>query len=126
MAPQTPMQSFPPLRVITQRISSTPSQQLPHIAPYLATSISNCGKILAFEKGVQNGDGAEPSVLVHKLKTQLSALLQDKSPHARYSAVILIKATVEVGGWNILNSAGPWVRGLIGILSVSKSTMSGF
>lgn len=111
---------FNPLRVVTQRISSTSSKQLPHIAPYLATTISQCGKALtAPDKEGQAVGGSESAVTVHKLKTQLSALLQEKSPEARYAAVILIKATVEVGGWSILQGVGVWVRGLIVILGVS-------
>lgn len=123
MAPQSAIQSFSSLRVITHRISTTPSSQLPHVAQYLAASIASCRNVLrASEKGGQNAD--ESSVLVHKLKTQLSALLQDKSAYARYSAVILIKATVEAGGWSILQSSGPWIRGLVGILGVSRPTVS--
>ena len=117
MAPQD---AFNPLRVVTQRLSSTPSIQLPHIAPYLAATIAQCPN--AFATPTKEGQaigGSESAVIVHKFKTQLSALLQDKSPAARYAAVILIKATVEVGGWNVLQGVGTWVRGLISILGVS-------
>ena len=118
MAPQD---GFNPLRVVTQRLSSTSSKQLPHIAPYLAVSITQCGKALTtLDKEGQAVGGSESAVAVHKLKTQLSALLQDKSPEARYAAVILIKATIEVGGWSILQGAGIWVRGLLAILGVSN------
>lgn len=116
---------FNPLRVVTQRLSSTPSRQLPHIAPYLASTIAQCGK--AFTAPVKDGQaigGSDSTVVAHKFKTQLSALLQDKSPEARYAAVILIKVTVEVGGWNVLQGVGVWVRGLIGILGVSSLSKS--
>ena len=109
------------LRVVTQRLSSTPIKQLPHVAPYLAINIAQHGQALAKsskdEKVVGKTDSA---VIVHKLKTQLSALLQDKNREARYAAVILIRATVEAGGWNILQGVGPWVRGLVGLLGVSE------
>lgn len=109
-----------PLRVVTQRLSSTPSKQLPHVAPYLATTIAQCARLFAVPtKEGQNVGESESAVTVHKLKTQLSALLQDKSLGARYAAVILVKATVENGGWNVLQGVGPWVRSLIGILGVS-------
>ncbi len=109
-----------PLRVVTQRLSSTPSKQLPHVAPYLATTIAQCARLFAAPtKEGQDVGGSESAVTVHKFKTQLSALLQDKSPEARYAAVILVKATVEIGGWNVLQGVGPWVRSLIGILGVS-------
>lgn len=111
-----------PLRSVTQRITATPFKQLPYIAPYLATTIAEHGKrLFEFPKESLNGDRSDITVLVHKFKTQLSALLQDKSPEARYGSVVLIKATIEVGGWNILQSSGPWVRGLISILGVSST-----
>ena len=121
-----PRNKFNLLRVVTQRLSSTPIKQLPHVAPYLATTIAQHGRALATttKEGQVAGD-AESVVIVHKLKTQLSALLQDKNPESRYAAVILIKATVEVGGWNVLQGIGAWIRGLIGILGVSDSLVVG-
>ena len=111
------------LRVVTQRLSSTPVKQLPNVAPYLANNIAQHGTALAIptKEGQVSGD-AETTMIVHKLKTQLSALLQDKHSEARYAAVILIKATVEVGDWNILQGIGAWLRGLIGILGVRQSS----
>lgn len=118
MAPYTAVPSFIPLRVVTQRLSTTPTRQLPYIVSYLAATISECRK--EFESlQADNRDGSETGVVIHKLKTQLFALLQDRSPEARFSAVILIKATIEVGGWSILQRVGPWVRELIAIIGVS-------
>lgn len=57
-------------------------------------------------------------MLVHKLKSQLSALLQEKAVEARWAAAVLIKASVEVGGWEVLRGSGAWVRGLLGLLGV--------
>lgn len=118
MAPNTVTQSCTPLRVVTQRLSTTSAEKLPHIAPSLAASITQSRK--AFGSSQDDGtDKSGAAMVVHKLKTQLSALLQDRSPSARYAATILIKATVEVGGWNVLQGVSPWVRGLIAIISVS-------
>ncbi len=33
-------------------------------------------------------------------------------------AVVLIKAVVEVGGWEVLQGSEPWVRGLLAVLGV--------
>lgn len=60
---------------------------------------------------------SEASVAVHKYKTLLSTLLQDRTIQGRWSAIVLIKATIEVGGWETLQKSLPWVRGLLGILS---------
>ena len=113
-----------PLRVVTQRLASTPATRLPHVVPFLASTIASCREIFKYsEASEQQGkDGSEVGVVVHKLKTQLSTLLQDKSVEARWSAVILIKATVEAGGWSILQSCGAWTRGLLAILNVRGST----
>lgn len=58
------------------------------------------------------------SVLVHKLKTQLSTLLNGRSLEGRFTAVVLIKGVVEVGGWEVLQGSESWVRGLLAILGV--------
>ncbi len=118
MAPYSAAPSSIPLRVVTQRLSTTPTKQLPHIAPYLATNISECRKAFIDLQG-DSRDYSETSIIIHKLRTQITALLHDRSPEARLSAVILIKAMVEVGGWTTLQKVGPWVRELIAIISVS-------
>ncbi len=120
MAPYTPVPSSIPLRVVTQRLTTTPTRQLPHVASYLAASISECKEVFEYSQG-DSRDASETGVITHKLKTQLSALLHDRSPEARFSAVILIKAVVDVGGWSILQKVGPWVRELIAIIGVSAS-----
>lgn len=119
-----PQDIFNPLRVVTQRLSSTPTKQLPHVAPYLASTIAQCAEAFTASTNEDQATGGPSSaVIVHKLKTQLSALLQDKSTEAKYAAIVLIKATVEVGGWNVLQGVGAWVRGLISILGVSDPSV---
>lgn len=63
-------------------------------------------------------DASESSVLVHKLKTQISTLLSGKSTEGRFAAVVLIKAIVAVGGWEVLRGVESWVRGLLSVLGV--------
>ena len=122
MVPQISGPQLYPLRVVTQRLASTPTNRLPHVVPFLASTIAGCHEIFKHLETLEEGkDGSEVGIVVHKLKTQISTLLQDKSVEARWSAVILIKATVEAGGWNILQSCGAWVRGLLAILNVRRS-----
>lgn len=110
------------LRVVTQRLSSTPSTQLPNVAPILARIISQCTESLNVpESGTLNTSCPDDAVHVHKLRTQLSALLLDRTPGARYAAVILIKATVESGHYEILQKTMPWIQGLLNIIDVSSS-----
>lgn len=116
MAPQT--SSSITLRVITQRLAVTPVSQLPNIVVHLASSITTCKTVLATsDLRDEKTDGSDVALLVHKLKIQLSALLQNKSPEARWGAIVLIKATIETGGWEVQRGCGAWVRGLLGILS---------
>ena len=109
------------LRVVTQRLSNTPTTQLPQVAPILARIISQCTESLNVpESGTPNTSNPDDAIHVHKLRTQLSALLLDKTPGAQYAAVILIKATVESGNYGILQRTTPWINGLLNIIDVSK------
>lgn len=107
------------LRLLNSRLSTTPAWQLPHIVPYLANCIDASG--IGLSSVVENDGRADPeiSTLVHKIKTRISTLLQDKSPQARWAAVILVKAFIEAGGVDALREAGGWTRSIVGILSRS-------
>lgn len=110
-----------PLRAVSQRLTSTPPKQLPYIVPYLVNALFSCGDQLSEpESHSRAKDGSDDAVLVHRFKTQISTLLQDKIVESRWAAVVLIKATIEVGGWEILHGVGPWTRGLLGILGVCR------
>ncbi|WPG97454.1 Hypothetical protein R9X50_00022900 [Acrodontium crateriforme] len=103
------------LRAITYRISSTPTEQLPGVASQIAGQLWRCQDLLAAsaDQLKQAGDAA---VLVHKFKTHLSTLLQDRTVHGRWVAVVLVKATIEAGGVETLSKSNAWVRNLLGIL----------
>lgn len=60
--------------------------------------------------------GNDVSVIVHRFKTQLSTLLQDRTVEGRWAAVVLVKATIEAGGVEVLSKSNAWVRNLLGIL----------
>src|SRR5271156_5240544 len=107
------MAHFNPLRPITQRLNSTSIEELPRIAPFLASSLIDCSEALRSSSAQQEVNGHEDALLVHKLKTRISSLLQDRSPNARFAAVVLIKAVVEAGDQSILAGTEPWIRGLI-------------
>lgn len=111
------MSRFNSLRAVTHRLNNTPVKELPHIAYFLASSIQNCGDALKTTSGQSSGKNDDLSLQVHKLKAKITSLLQDRSAEGRCTAVILIKATVEAGGREILASSEPWVRGLLTLLS---------
>jgi pre-rRNA-processing protein RIX1 len=119
------MTEFNALRPITQRLTSTPVKELPHIAFFLASSIASCGQALQTASSQASGRSNDNVALVHKLKTRISTLLQERSPEGRFAAVVLIKAVVEAGGGEILSSSSEsWVRGLLSVLGRPDSVMT--
>jgi pre-rRNA-processing protein RIX1 len=112
--------SLPPeLRVLCLQLSNTPILELPRATPSLLRLVLRCQAPLSAPVGnAGKSDAAASSVLVHKLKTQLSTLLNGKSPEGRFTAIVLVKAVVELGGWEVLRGSESWVRGLLSILGV--------
>ncbi|KUJ19927.1 uncharacterized protein LY89DRAFT_716405 [Mollisia scopiformis] len=110
--------SLPPeLRVLCFLLSSTAVSDLPRLTPTLLSYVLRCQVPLSMPAvATGKAEASSSAVLVHKLKTQLSTLLNGKSTEGRFTAVVLIKAVVEIGGWEILNASESWVRGLLSIL----------
>ena len=107
------------LRAVNHRLTGTPVQDLPPIASFLATSLADCAELLSAPQGSKNAkSGSENDAQIHKLKTRLASLLQDRSVEGRWTAVVLVKAAVEAGRWEILRGCEPLVRSMIGILGV--------
>ena len=120
MAPNLMTQPLIALRMVTQRLLSTPTSQLPYVSPFLANAITYSREaFVLFNDDANSRTASETNVYVHKLKTQLSTLLQDKSPEGRFAALILIKAMIEVGDWKVLQGTGSWVKILISLIGVS-------
>ncbi|OAL51464.1 hypothetical protein IQ07DRAFT_538294 [Pyrenochaeta sp. DS3sAY3a] len=106
------------LRAITFRISSTPTAQLPQHVPAITASLASCRTLLSStQSSGAKAASSEASVAIHKFRTLLSTLLQDRTIHGRWAAIVLIKATIEVGGWETLQKCLPWVRGLLSFLT---------
>ncbi|OGM50159.1 hypothetical protein ABOM_001129 [Aspergillus bombycis] len=105
------------LHAVNHRLTNIPVTQLPPIASCLATSLSNCGELLSAPQNQKSKSESDNAVQVHKLMTRLASLLQDRSPEGRWTAVVLVKAVVEAGQWEILRGCEPLVRGLIAILA---------
>ncbi|PSS00988.1 rRNA processing/ribosome biogenesis-domain-containing protein [Coniella lustricola] len=116
--------SLPPdLQVLCRLLASTDASDLPPLCPSLIANIHRCGEVLSLAVDQKPKDGApEHSVLVHKFKTQLTTLLNNgRSQPGRFAAAILIKAVVDVGGYECLRGSEPWVRGLLSILQKNDS-----
>ncbi|KAA8572834.1 hypothetical protein EYC84_003405 [Monilinia fructicola] len=116
--------SLPPeLRILCLRLTSTPPKDLPNLTPTLVQYVLQC-QIPLSNPSVNSGkaDASQSAVLVHKLKTQLTTLLNCKSAEGRFAAIVLIKVVIEVGGWEILRDAGSWVRGMLSVLGKPDSS----
>lgn len=106
------------LRSITFRLTSTPVHQLPQIVPHLAHQLVSCRHFLSQAQDTIDKDNL---ALLHSFKTRLSSLLQERTVEGRWSAVVLIKATIELSGSEVLygdkHQVSKWLRGLIVILN---------
>lgn len=115
--------SIPPeLRVLNHQLSTVPTAQLPQITPLLLRNVLRCQGPLSSPSINAAKDGTSETSAVHTLKNHVSRLLHGKSAEGRFVAIILVKGIIDVGGWEVLREALPWVRGLLGILTVSKFT----
>ncbi|KAK3322511.1 rRNA processing/ribosome biogenesis-domain-containing protein [Apodospora peruviana] len=107
----------PDLRVICRRLASTPADQLTRLCPVLVGHVLRCGGALSSSQEAKGSDkSSETPVLIHRLKAHITTLLTGKNPSGRFAAVCLIKAVIDVGGWECLRTSDPWIRGLISIL----------
>ncbi|GES66887.1 rRNA processing/ribosome biogenesi [Aspergillus terreus] len=106
------------LHAVNHRLTNIPVKQLPSLASSLAASLSNCGELLSSPQSQKAAKSdSDNAVQVHKLMTRLTSLLQDRTPEGRWTAVVLVKAVVEAGQWEVLRACEPFVRGLMGILT---------
>ncbi|KAE9991065.1 hypothetical protein EG327_000536 [Venturia inaequalis] len=124
MAPLRPDDSLSSsLRAVTIRLTSTPVHQLPQIVPHLARQLVSCRHFLSQAQDTISKDNA---ALLHSFKTRLSSLLQERTVEGRWSAVVLIKATIELSGSEVLygdkDQVSKWIRGLIVILNKPDPT----
>ncbi|KAK7428513.1 hypothetical protein QQZ08_004951 [Neonectria magnoliae] len=110
--------SLPPdLRVLCRKITSIPPTQLPHALPSLINHVLHCKEPLTTQHEQKPKDkSTEASQLVHKLKISVTTLLNGRNREARFAAIGLIKAMVDIGGWEVLRGTEPWVRGLLNVV----------
>lgn len=101
------------LRAAAQRLTTTPTEDLPRVASFIALSLANCSAVLNGEAIKSN----ESSVSLHKLRTKLSSLLQDRTSAGRSTAAIVIKSFAEASRPTESAIWESWARGLIGCLN---------
>ncbi|KAK6209674.1 hypothetical protein QIS74_11258 [Colletotrichum tabaci] len=110
--------SLPPdLKVLCRRLTSTPPAQLPHSIPAFINHVIRCKDVLSAPQDPKaTSSSSEASTLVHKLRTIIMTLLNGKSAMGRFTGATLVKAVIDVGGWECLKESGNWVRGLLAML----------
>lgn len=107
------------LRVICRKLASIDPQQLPHSLPSLVDHVLRCKTALAAPQDAKaKGDKSETAMLVHKLKASITTHLNSRTKQARFAAIALVKAAVDVGGWEVLRGSQPWVQGLLAVVQV--------
>lgn len=115
----------PDLRVLCRKLTSVPPAQLPHCLPSLINHVLRCKHPLSTPVDPKaKGEAAESAMLVNKLKTGITTLLNSRTREARFAAVALVKAAVDVGGWEVLKDVRPWVQGLLSIVQVGQHPTS--
>lgn len=101
------------LRAVANRLTVTAVDDLPRIAGLLAAQLANCSLNLQFADSKAN----TASVAVHKLKTRINSLLQEKSIAGRFTGAVLVKASIDNGGENVLRVTESWARGLLNCMN---------
>ena len=107
------MEQLPLLRAATQRLVITPTEDLPRVAGFIASNLASCPNLL-------NGEttrSSDTSVPLHKLRTRLSSLLQDRTSAGRLTAAIVIKSVAEVAQPDESTIWESWARGLVACLN---------
>ncbi|OAA50455.1 Armadillo-type fold protein [Metarhizium rileyi] len=113
MAPSPPSD----LRVLCSKLTTISQGKLPRALPLLTRHIVRCKDTLSASlEQKSKDDGSQSAQLVLKLRQSITTLLKGRDREARFSAIVLIKAVVDVGGWEMLRISEPWVVGLLPII----------
>lgn len=109
----------PDLKVLCRKLTSLQPNQLLRQLPTLTNHVLRSKAVLSAQQDTKiKDDSSQGVVLVHKLKTTITTFLNGRTREARLLAISLIKAVVDVAGWEGLRGAEPWVRGLLAIIQV--------
>ncbi|OAA58555.1 hypothetical protein SPI_06628 [Niveomyces insectorum RCEF 264] len=105
------MSSPPDLRVVCRKLAAAAPADLPGLCPSLVNHILRCsGPLSASVEQHSKNNASEVSGLVHKLKTQVSTLIQARNAQGRFAGMVLAKAIIDVGGWECLRTSEPWTQ----------------
>jgi pre-rRNA-processing protein RIX1 len=113
------------LRVICRKLASASAADLSRSLPSLVNHVLRCKQALSAPQDTKaKGESSDCAFLVQKLKKSITTLLESRDKNERFTAIALVKAAVDVGGWEVLRGSAPWVRGLIAIVKVGNTKLS--
>ena len=107
------------LRLVNSRLRESSPSALPLVIPQIARSLVDCKTILSAP--ASSPKESANALQLHTFKTQVTTYLNSRAPAEKWAAVILIKAVVELGGLEILQTSKQWVNGLLSILGKADS-----
>ena len=107
------------LRLINSRLRGLTPSALPLVVPQIARSLVDCKTILSAPPS--SSKESADALQLHTFKTQVTTYLNSRAPEEKWAAVILIKAVVELGGLEVLQTSKQWVNGLLSILGKADS-----
>lgn len=119
MAPTDPLLA---LRTVANLLTNTSDAELPAQTPLIASALYSAPILTAGFNPAKKQHAEDSTALLHKLKTRVSALLQSRSPQARYAGVVVVKCAFETCP-EALTAWGPtWIKLLVPLLNVSSSS----
>ena len=107
------------LQMVIDIMAKSSIERLPVLIHQLLAALQ-ASRCSIYPCGVRQckSDTAVTAPILSQYKTLLSSLLSGRKPEGRWVAAVLIKATLEIGNWEMLQSSTPWCRGLLEILTV--------
>ena len=111
------------LKAINYRLTSIPPQNLPHVLSSLQQSLIECKVFFTSPAALTKNTSS--SVILERSKKLFTSFLTDaKSAERRWTAVVLIKTTIDIGSLAILQDSVAWIRGLLSILTKGQDPPS--
>jgi pre-rRNA-processing protein RIX1 len=107
------------LRLVNSRLRDLSPSGLPLVIPQIARSLVDCKTILSAPPS--SSKESADALQLHTFKTQVTTYLNSRAPEEKWAAIILIKAIVELGGLEVLQTSKQWVNGLLSILGKADS-----
>lgn len=105
------------LRAATQRLASSPLEELPVVLPYTLRAIRECRNLLNTPTYASGKDAGKEPLQTADLKSLIKGYFKSKISVERWAAAVLVKTAVDVAGSALLNDCLGWARSLQRLLA---------